>query len=124
MAPNIPIMRSLAFPERDLQRRGIVPQNEGVVLSALQSHLVSFEPGPRARKSCSRKPTGSLAGWRNCEAGGCRACAKGEAVGRRTMVGCNTPLLRGQPNGLVMCSGRHIEVAYAFRHLNLQCLSI
>ncbi len=50
MAPNIPIMRSLAFPERDLQRRGIVPQNEGVVLSALQSHLVSFEPRTEGQK--------------------------------------------------------------------------
>jgi hypothetical protein len=27
-------------------------------------------------------------------------------------------------NGLVMCSGRHNEVAYALPHFNLQCLSI
>src|ERR1700730_11427164 len=33
-----------------LQRRGIVPQNEGVVLRVLQSHLVSFEPRTEDQK--------------------------------------------------------------------------
>jgi hypothetical protein len=33
-----------------LQRRGIVPQSEGLVLSALQSHLVSFEPRTEGQK--------------------------------------------------------------------------
>jgi hypothetical protein len=33
-----------------LQRRGIVPQNEGVLLSGLESHLVSFEPRTEGQK--------------------------------------------------------------------------
>jgi hypothetical protein len=33
-----------------LQRRGIIPQDEGIVLSALQSHLVSFEPRTEGQK--------------------------------------------------------------------------
>lgn len=35
---------------KPLQRRGIVPQSEGLVLSALQSHLVSFEPRTEGQK--------------------------------------------------------------------------
>jgi hypothetical protein len=33
-----------------LQRRGIIPQSEGVVLSGLESHLVSFEPQTEGQK--------------------------------------------------------------------------
>jgi hypothetical protein len=34
-----------------LQRRGIVPQNEGIVLSTLQSHLINFEPQTEGHKA-------------------------------------------------------------------------
>jgi Protein of unknown function (DUF4239) len=33
-----------------LQRRGIIPQNEGLVLSTVQSHLVGFEPRTEGQK--------------------------------------------------------------------------
>jgi hypothetical protein len=60
-----------------LQRRGIVPQNKGFVLSALQSHLVSFEPRTEGQKELFAEAHRGFSRLANCEEGGCRACAKG-----------------------------------------------
>jgi len=64
----------VAWPQ---QRRGIVPQDEGVTLSTLQTHLSRFEPATEGQKviyaeAYREGSTRSL----NCAEGDCRACAR------------------------------------------------
>lgn len=62
-----------AWPQ---QRKGIIPQSEGVVLSDLQAHLSTFEPRTEGRKRCTRKRCAGFTRSQNCGDGDCRVYAR------------------------------------------------